>query len=227
MLTLKLALFYLWRRKLRSLLTILSIAVAVGALIAIQGLNGSIGYVSGQMAGLLGGRAQLEVRAPQAGINESYVQDVASTEGVQTAVPFIQTMTQLKETADLVVVLGIKPQEDQQIRTYQLAAGRMPQEGTKELAVPQELLRNHSLTLGDLVHLQGRDGLQDYSIVGILDNSGIAQANSGAVVFMPFTTAQAAFGMSDKLSYISVVLKDPNNLADVQAALRSKLNSVA
>jgi len=59
LLSIKLALAYFRRRKLRAVLTTLSVAVAIAALVALQGLNGSIDYASGELTTLLGGKAQL------------------------------------------------------------------------------------------------------------------------------------------------------------------------
>ncbi|MCO5388789.1 MAG: hypothetical protein NHB14_26815 [Desulfosporosinus sp.] len=54
MLSIKLALAYFRRRKLRAILNTLSVAVAIAALVALQGLNSSIDYARGEFASLLG-----------------------------------------------------------------------------------------------------------------------------------------------------------------------------
>lgn len=97
LLSVKLALAYFRRRKLRALLTMLSVAVAIAAVVALQALNGSIDYASRELAGLLGGQAQLEVKAPQGGMRDSVLATVQKTAGVQSAVPFVQKDAQVKE----------------------------------------------------------------------------------------------------------------------------------
>jgi len=45
------------------------------------------------------------------------------------------------------------------------------------------------------------------------------------VVFMPMSMAQKAFGLEGKLSYISIVLKNPDNVTAVQKALQESLGN--
>ena len=226
MLSIKLALAYFRRRKLRAILTTLSVAVAIAAVVALQWLNGSIDYATGELAGLLGGQAQLEVKAPQGGMSDSVLATVQKTAGVQSAVPFVQKDAQVQELPGFTTIMGIVLGEDEKIRTYKVMQGRMPATGQREIAVPKELLRGIQ-GLGDTWYIQTMAGMQDFSLVGILEDSGVARANSGSVVFMPMTTAQKAFGLEGKLSYISVVLQKPDNVLTVQKALQESLgNSV-
>ncbi|MHB8076126.1 ABC transporter permease [Desulfosporosinus fructosivorans] len=225
MLSIKLALAYFRRRKLRAILTTLSVTVAIAAVVALQGLNGSIDYASGELAGLLGGEAQLEVKAPQGGMSDSLLATVKKTVGVQLAVPFVQKEVQVKELPGFTTMMGIVPGEDGKIRTYKIIQGRMPAKDQREIAVPKELLRGKPVQVGDIWKIQTMQGMQDFSLVGILDDSGVAQANSCAVVFMPLTTAQKAFELEGKLSYISIVLQNPDNVLAVQKALQESLGN--
>lgn len=227
MLSINLALAYFRHRKLRAILTTMSVVVAIAVLVALQGLNGSIDYTSGELAGLLGGKAQLEVKAPQSGISDSLLATVQKTTGVQSAVPFVQNAVQVQEVPGFTTMMGIVPEEDEKIRTYRVIQGRMPAKDQWEIAVPKELLRGKPVQLGDIWHIQTMQGMQDFSLVGILEDSGVARANSGAVVFMHMTTAQKAFGLEGKLSYISVVLLNPDNVIMTKKALQESLgNSV-
>lgn len=225
MLILRFALAYFRRRKLRVILTTLSVAVAIAALVALQGLNGSIDYASKGAADFLGGKAQLEVKAPQGGMSDSTLAIVQKTVGVQTAVPFVQNTAQVQGLPGFTKVIGIVPEEDENVRTYGVIQGRMPEKDQREIAVPQELLPKIPGRLGDIWHIQTMQGMQDFSLVGILDNNGAVQADNGVVVFMPLTTAQKAFGLEGKLSYISVVLQSPDNLLPVQKALQERLGN--
>ncbi len=227
LLSIKLALAYFRRRKLRAILTTLSVAVAIAAVVALQGLNGSIDYASGELAILLGGKAQLEVKAPPGGMNDSLLVTVQKTVGVKSAVPFVQKDAQVQEFPGYTTIMGIIPGEDEEIRTYQITQGRMPEIGQREIAVPKELVRGIQGQLGDIWHIQSMQGMQNFSLVGILADSGVARANSGTVVFMPMTTAQKTFGMEGKLSYISVVLENPDNVLEVQKALLESLGNSA
>ncbi len=223
MLALKLALAYFKRRKVRTLLTLLSVAVAMASLVAIRGLNGSMDYVAGEMAGLLGGRAQLEIKGPVTGMKETLVPWVKEQEGIQTAVPFTQNISLLEEKKEYVLTLGIDPREDRKIRTYQLLSGRLPSTGEKEIVVSNELTRGTDIRLGDTLHLQGIQGMAGYKLVGILEDAGIARANGGMVVFLPLDQAQKAFSLEEKVSYISIVLKDYREQEQVKQSIGQKL----
>jgi len=225
LLSIKLALAYFRRRKLRAFLTTLSVAVAIAAVVALQGLNGSIDYAYGELVNLLGGQAQLEVKAPLGGISDSALVTVQKTAGVQAAVPFVQKDIQVKELPGFTTMMGIEPGKDEKIHAYRVVQGRMPAAGQREIAVPNKLLRGIQGQLGDTLHIQTMIGMQDFSLVGILEDSGVARTNSGAVVFMPMDTAQNAFGLNGKLSNIDVILKDPDQVLTVQKELQASLGN--
>lgn len=166
MLIIKLALDYLRRRKLRAILTTLSVAVSIAALLAVQGLNVSIDYATGELAGLLGGKAQLEVKAPQGGMSDSLLAIVQKTVGVQAAIPFVQMDVQVKELSGFTTMMGIVPGDDEKIRSYRVMQGRMPTKDQREIAVPKESLRGKSVQVGDNLHIQTLQGMQDFSLVG-------------------------------------------------------------
>ncbi|MCO1601616.1 FtsX-like permease family protein [Desulfosporosinus nitroreducens] len=225
LLSIKLALAYFRRRKLRAILNTLSVAVAIAALVALQGLNSSIDYARGEFASLLGGNAHLEVKAPQGGMSDTLLAKVQKTAGVQAAVPFVQSSVQVKGLPGFTTLMGIVPGEDAAIRTYRVTQGRMPAQDHREIAVPKELLRGKPVKVGDIWQVQTMLGMQDFTLVGILEDSGVAQTNGGAVVFMPLTTAQKAFELEGKLSYISIVLQNPDNVLAVQKALQESLGN--
>jgi len=121
--------------------------------------------------------------------------------------------------------MGIVPGEDEKIRTYQVAQGRMPEAGHQEIAVPKELVRGKSWRIEDTWRIQTMQGMQNFKLVGLLEDNGVARANASAVVFMPMDTAQKAFGLEGKISFIRVVLQDPDNLPAVQKTLQDKLGT--
>ena len=133
LLSIKLALAYFQRRKLRAILTTMSVAVAIAVLVALQGLNGSIDDTNGELAGLLGGKAQLEVKAPQGGISDTLLATVQKTTGVQSAVPFVQNAAQVQELSGFTTMMGIVPGDDEKIRTYRVIQGRMPAKDQREM----------------------------------------------------------------------------------------------
>lgn len=126
LISIKLALAYFRRRKLRTILTTLSVAVAIAALVAVQGLNGGIDYATGELAGILGGKAQLEVKATQGGMSDALLTKVQNTTGVKLAIPFVQNTAQVKQLPGFTTMMGIVPGQDEKIRTYEVLQGRMP-----------------------------------------------------------------------------------------------------
>lgn len=225
MLSIKLALAYFRRRKLRALLTMLSVVAAIAALVALQGLNHSIKDARGEAAGLLGGKAHLEVKAPPGGMQESLLVTVEKTPGVKSAVPSLQNSAQVRQLPGFTLVMGVVFGEDEEIRSYQLQQGRLPALDRQEILVPAELLRGIQGQVGDSLQIQTLQGMRDFTVVGVLADSGVARTNQGAVVFMPLAMAQKAFGLEDKLSYISLVLHNPAEAPAVQKALRESLGN--
>nr|WP_042331464.1 ABC transporter permease [Desulfosporosinus orientis] len=225
MLSIKLALAYFQRRKLRALLTMLSVTAAMAALVALQGLNHSISDARREAAGLLGGKAHLEVKAPQGGINESLLAKVEKTPGIESAVPSLRNSAQVRKLPGFTLIMGVVFGEDEEIRSYQLKQGRLPIKDRQEILVPNELLREIQGQVGDSLQIQTMQGMRDFTVVGSLADSGVARTNQGAVVFMPLLMAQKAFGLEDKLSCISVVLHNPADTPAMQKTLGESLGN--
>ena len=225
MLTIKLALAYFKHRKIRVILTVLGIIVAIASLTSVYGLNGTLTAIQKEIVGHLGGRADLELKGSIAGIEDNVLKKVENIEGVKTAIPFNQVVTSVKGIEDLVLIMGINSNEDIKIRNYIFYAGRMPTKGKKEICISKVLSDIYSLKIGDILEVQGTNGYQGFRIVGIIEDNGIGKINNGLVSLIPLDISQDFFDMKNKYSYISLMIDNPKNLNVMMGRIEAELGN--
>jgi len=115
-------------RPSRAILTFLSIAIGVGAVVAVLLSISTTHEAQRDMLRTMAGKADLEVLADDSkGFDLSILKTIRETAGVKTAVPSLKRFAKLirGETHATAQVLGIDPKVDQLIRDYQVTSGRM------------------------------------------------------------------------------------------------------
>ena len=139
-----------WRavmaRPMRSLLTIVGIALGVGVLSASLTLSAALDASVERTVHDLVGRADLRVSAfLDSGLSDDAVRTIASTDGVATVAPVVEKKTFLGGrpaggTADAVTVLGIDPPSYGAIHELPLVAGQPLSSPDEPVALVSERL---------------------------------------------------------------------------------------
>jgi putative ABC transport system permease protein len=195
-----------WRavlaRPLRSLLTIVGIALGVGVLSASLTLSAALDASIDRTVHDLVGRADLRVSAfVDSGLSEAAVQTVAATDGVATVAPVIEHRTFLSGrpaggTADAVTVLGIDPESYLRVHDLVLSAGQPLTRPDEPVAlVTDRLATEDGYTVGSELTILGVGGDQHIRVVGIVTGLG-PLGGPGRTVIVPIAIAQAAFGLT-------------------------------
>lgn len=194
-----------WRtiaaRPLRSLLTILGIALGVAVLSASLTLGAALDQAVDRTVRDLVGRADLRVSGfLETGLSEASVQTISTASGVLDAAPIIEHRTFPSGTpggnaADAVTVLGIDPASYTRIHDLPVIAGAGLDSATEPIAlITEELATTSGYTLGGTVTLLGTGGPVDLRIVGIMPGLG-PLAGSGRTIVMPIDLARSTFGI--------------------------------
>jgi putative ABC transport system permease protein len=195
-----------WRtvaaRPLRSLLTIIGIALGVAVLSASLTLGAALDQAVDKTVWDLVGRADLRVTGfLESGLSQASVETISTASGVLDASAVIEHRTFPSGTAsgaaaDAVTVLGIDPSSYTRIHDLPVVSGGGLDSAIQPIAlVTEELATESGYRLGGSVTLFGRDGPVDLRIVGILPGLG-PLAGNGRTIFIPIDIARSTFGIA-------------------------------
>ena len=195
-----------WRgllaRPLRTVLAVAGVALGVAVVTAtIIAGSSSQQALRSATADLLG-NADLRLRAfADAGFQPRTLQALRAHPDVGTAAPLserqllVSTVPGEDEQVFSLLVVGIDPESDAQVREPRLVEGvPLSANSPTDALVPASWATRHDLELGDELLLGGRrQGMPPLRIVGLLPDSGIAALEGGDVLVMLRATLDDAF----------------------------------
>ena len=220
-----LALRNMRERPIRTMLTALGIVLGVAVVLAVSITNestlASIRSIFDQAAG----RADLTI-ASSGVIGDSFsdgaLARVRRVPGVQLAFPVVSGRTLLASevdkwgldvsvggtrTANDLLLFGIDPAQDRQVRDYDLMAGSfLPAVlDAYDVLLVKDYADDKKLTLGKDITILTATGQEKLRIVGLIAKSGPGLQNNGAVAILPLKTAQMLLDKSGELTQIDVL----------------------
>jgi putative ABC transport system permease protein len=219
----------LWKFTLRELknrpgratLTLLSIIIAVSAVVAVNVSSSTTRRAYEEMYAKLAGRAALEVIAEGGGAyDEATVAQLEKVPGVKTAVPIFRGHAKLfRKTGRLLFfVMGIDPLRDEAVRDYRLVDGEFFHDDEGAL-LEAGFARGLGISVGDEIGLLAARGYTKIPVIGFLAPEGAAQFNQGGTAFVTLRAAQRMFGKPRSINATSLVLDDSADPAAVQAEI--------
>src|SRR5574341_1482494 len=193
----------LWRRKARSLLTMLGIAIGVAAVIALGAM--AQGIAEGYAA--LGGGSGADLLVMQAdaydltlsAVDEQIGQRIAQLAGVRRVSGVIYNIVQM-EDIPYFTVGGYEPQ-GVAIQHFKIVQGQ-PLSHEKQALLGKQAAANLKKSVGDTIRLYDTP----FRIVGIYE-TGQSFEEGGAII--PLADAQAIFKMPRKVAFFEVQARDP------------------
>jgi putative ABC transport system permease protein len=205
----------LWVRKSRTLLTLSGVALGVALVLAVSITNASAKKSFEDFFAQASGNANLTIAdaasmSVQKGFRASLLRQVKSFPGVVTAVGMTADSALLlgkdKQITNL-TVLGVEPEDDIRVRSYELAQGRFLKAGDRsyEIVLPKPLAEKRGLALDDKVELQVGQESQTFTLIGLLADKGAARAYNGSVGYVTLDVARDVFERSDKYDQIDLV----------------------
>jgi putative ABC transport system permease protein len=194
-----------WRaiaaRPLRSLLTIVGIALGIAVLSASLTLGAALDQAVDRTVRDMVGRADLRVSGfLESGLSEESVSTIVKTPGVLDAAPVIEHRTfpfgtAAGGTAEAVTVLGIDPASYLRLHDLPLASGTSLGGSTEPIAlITETLAAEDGYVVGGKLSLLGSGGTTELRIVGILPGVGPIPG-SGRTVVVPIDLARVTFGL--------------------------------
>jgi putative ABC transport system permease protein len=211
----------------RSLLIAAAVVLGVAMFMAATTTNRAIDGSLAGMAQQVVGNADLEIRAlSDTGLSAEALRSIASTPGVKSAVPLVRKRTFYRgETSrGFLELIGIEPLQETQLRSYDLSEGIfLSADATYTALLLESWANDEGFRRGDEIELITVDGFRSFQIVGLLSQAGVGETSFGRVVFVSLKTAQAMFGLADRISEISVQLDEGSHVEEVHGALAGRL----
>ena len=156
------------------MLTLLSIVIAVSAVVAVNVSSTTTRHAYEEMYAKLAGRASLEVIAEGgAPYAESVVAKLEKVPGVKTAVPMLREPCKLfrKSGRLLFSIMGIDPVRDEAVRDYRLEEGEFFQ-GDEGALMEAGFARGLGIQLGDEIGVLASKGYCRLQVIGFLAPEG-------------------------------------------------------
>ena len=217
------------RDRMRSLVTILGVALGVAVVLAIRLANESVLESFRNSLDHVAGKSRLQVSAGEPGFDETLFPAIAEAPGVARAVPVVQAITTVAgEVGEALLVLGVDVLTDAAVREYR---GPTPdlQDPLQLLTDPDAILltdrfaQSHGLQVGGRVRLFTPKGSKAFVIRGLLADRGAARTMDGQFAVMDIAAAQVHFGKLGRLDRVDLLLEDRADPDQVIAALRRHL----
>ncbi len=221
---------------IRSLLTLLGVALGVAMLVGMAAANASILGAFGELVDRASGKAALEVVQGEVGVDRDLVDVVATAPGVAHAAAVIEQTTYLdvpgaaSGPGERVLVLGVDLLGDLFFLPYAHGSGEDVladplgfANDPRALLVGATLARERGLGPGSKLRLRTATGMQEFHVEAVLTEAGPSQAFGGRVAVLSIDAAALAFARSGRADRIDVALAEHASVDAVADALRARV----
>ena len=217
----------------RAILTLLSIIIGVGAMVAVDIGTTTTHEAYQTMYESMAGKAALEIIAEDGSFFPGELASrVAEMPDVESAIPSAQKVSTVwfKDAKVRLLIKGIDPNQEAAAGDYELKQGAYFDENTQKYDALLEtgFAEGLGVKVGDTVKLGiTRGGLsgsmKDFRIIGMLSPRGAANFSQGGVIFLPLPAAEYFFDKEGQVNSISVVLNEDADDKAMQAKIAGLL----
>jgi ABC-type antimicrobial peptide transport system permease subunit len=205
----------LWRRKTRTLLTTLGIAVGVAAVVALsafgEGIAGGFEKMFSTTSADLTVGQKDAVMLMLSAVDTSVGDEIAAMPGVEQVAGTVVGVVQMPESPYF-IVMGEDPRGFR-MEHYRIIAGG-PLTGRKQILLGKITAENFDKQVGQTFRLNGLP----YRVAGIYE-TGVSLEDGGAV--MRLDDAQRAFDKREQVSYYGIKVKDAREIPDLKETIES------
>jgi putative ABC transport system permease protein len=223
-LSIRLALRYLWTRRLRTVLTTLAIVFGVMIIFGMNGLAPAIleGYRQNLMVAT--DQVDLTITSQTRGLFDAdRVEVVRSTPGVARATGSLSRVLVLPsgQIAGSLTLTGLDPASGEQVRPLEIVDGRSLQPGDANvLLVPESVAQVAGLAVGALIPLPSASGVTEFEIVGLTGGRPLAGSPE---LYAPLAAVQAVFNAPGQINTIEALFEGRADGEGVREAVLAAL----
>jgi putative ABC transport system permease protein len=205
----------------RTLLTLASIVIGVGAVVAVTVATSTSRGAYQEMYESLAGRTGLELVTEGQGMPaDTLLPALEKIPGVKTIVPSVQrpTILYFKGARMRLLAMGIDPVQDRTIRDYVISEGQFLDKA-RGAVLEAGFARGLGIKVNDKVRILANSPasrgvrLREVTVIGLLELRGVAGFKQGGIVLLPLDEAERWFLRPGLVNNVGLVL-DPS--ADVQ-----------
>jgi putative ABC transport system permease protein len=176
------------------------------------------------------------------GFRDKILREIDHTPGLKAAVPSVHANTVLADdapagTLDLnmfgagagggLLLYGIDPVLDVQVRPYTLAEGRFlsDDKNAYEVVLTSTFAEEKKIVLGNKMSIVTPNGPMRLRVVGLIKKEGPGQLNNGAFGVIPLRTAQELFNRSSSIDQVDIVTEGAQNTSAALEILKANLQA--
>jgi putative ABC transport system permease protein len=226
----RLALRYLWERKLRTVLTTLAIVLGVTIIFGLNGLAPAILDSYRQNLMITTAQVDLTISSQTRGpFDAGRVEVVRTTPGVAYASGSLSRVVALPtplsgqgaQNAGSLVLTGLDLATAEQVRSFPLVAGRSLREGDSNVLLISEALTGLTgLQVGDTIHLPSASGTTEFEVVGLLAGHPLAGTEE---IYAPLAAVQTVFNLPGQINTIEAIFEGSADGEAVRQAVLAAL----
>lgn len=220
---------FAWRelkqRPSRPILTLLSIVIGVGAVVAVTISSSTSRRAFDQIFQTVAGNASLEVSTPVGtAFDEKIVPTIRDLPGVKAVAPLINryAMLYVGKRSFRLMAMGIDPQHDQAVRGYDIVAGKSLAEDAGIL-LNSAFAKSKGIDVGSVVELMTPVALVKTKVVGLYSTKGVSTPSDLTTFMLPLRAAQYYFSEGGRIRSAQVVVNDGADEDVVKAAIANLL----
>ncbi|MFX0575143.1 FtsX-like permease family protein [Nocardia nepalensis] len=197
----------------RTLMSLTVMAISASLLVAVFSISGSVTGSVDRLTRSLGGKAALEVTGiTDAGFDQQVLQRIATTPGVDKAVPMLRA--QVGSGADKALLIGA----DTSIAALGSELGApMAAQASKLLTVPNGVLVGSGMGRAEGEHFQLGSGT--VTVAAVLDKQTSKQLNEGHIIAAPLALAQKLTDRVGRLDSIQIIAADGTDVGRLRETL--------
>ena len=231
----------IWRNKRRSIITIGSITFAVLLACVMRSMQlGSYERMIENAARFYTGYIQVHQNGfwddktldNSFAFNDELMQTVTSTEGVEVAVPRVESfaLAAYGTKTKGAMVMGIDPEKEDLLTLVKskMVAGEYLNADDKAVMISAGLAEYLNMQVGDSIVLMGQ-GYHGVSAIGLYWIKGIMKfpvpIQNNQTVYMPLKEAQWLYDVPNRLTSIALVVDKAKNVDRIVADLKSKVDT--
>jgi putative ABC transport system permease protein len=220
----------LWRKRLRSVLTVIGAAAGVALFVSIEIINASTLRYFAEGVHAMAGGAALTVSASAAGFSERERNKLLTLAGLRNAVPSVEAVGYVRRAGaarpEVLGVLGVDPELEPLVRTHRLEhappglAALQALDRADAVLLPKGFAAGGKTAAGGSIELLTVSGIVRLDVAGALAPAGGGMSGFAVV---GLATAQRLFGFDGRLTRLDIVAEKGQDIDALAVAIRGRL----
>lgn len=215
-----------WRqRPARNLLSLLSIAIAVAAVLGTRVAQTSVRANYRNLTKAVETAPAIDIVASAGGrFSLASLPDIKDIPGITEPAPILARATsgRIQGKPLRMLLVGISPDSQQLWNNIPLTKGRLPADD-HEAIITDDVAKSLSAELDERVIVLTRRGPRTVNVVGIAPSLAVQELVPGGTLLLPIQTVQQWFGLGDKVDSVRVLLVSETERKPVEAQLAERL----